>query len=74
MSSPVAVKTGTVSSQDGTRLPQGLVSASASTITAASMSTVTALAAVMNGRGSSSTLPSGIPTRLPASQAVLRVR
>ncbi|WP_328297975.1 hypothetical protein OG389_09225 [Streptomyces sp. NBC_00435] len=61
MSRPVATKLGTVSSQDGTRLPQGLVSTSTSTITQASMHTLTAFAATVTGEGSRSTLPAGIP-------------
>lgn len=61
MSSPVAAKTGTVSSQDGTRMPQGRVSSSTSRITQASIASVTELATLKNSPGSSRMLPSGMP-------------
>ncbi len=68
------MNTGTVSIQAGVLRPQGLVSTRTSRITHASMASVTALATVRNMPASSSTLPSGIPIRLPDSQAALSAR
>ncbi|MFF4296878.1 hypothetical protein ACFY0N_24930 [Streptomyces vinaceus] len=63
-----------MSSQEGTRIPQGLVRTRTSTTTLASMARVTALAAARNAPCSSSVLSAGIPTRLPDNQADLSTR
>lgn len=69
------MKTGESSSQDGTRIPQGRVSSRTSSTTLESMTSDRALSTVKNALpGSRSTLPSGIPRWLPASQAVFSVR
>lgn len=70
-SRPLATHIGGTSSQAGTRLPQGRVSSSARTMTAPSISTVTPLATRSGVPPSSSALPSGMPSRLPAIQATL---
>ncbi|MFE0870944.1 hypothetical protein [Streptomyces rochei] len=73
-SSPVATQTGRAIAHAGTRSPQGRVSSRVSTITQLSSRTVSPLPTAMVTRCSSSALPSGIPTRLPAIQATLSPR
>ncbi len=60
-SSPLAAHIGGTSSRAGVRSPQGRVSSRTSTMTAASISTVRALAKSIGARWPSSGLPSGMP-------------
>ncbi|MFI0224434.1 hypothetical protein [Streptomyces lydicus] len=73
-SRPVAHHMGSANSQDGTRWPHGRVSRKASAMTAASISTVSALSAIRELPSRRSALPSGMPMRLPAIQAIFSVR
>ncbi|MEU7449691.1 MULTISPECIES: hypothetical protein [Streptomyces] len=70
----MAIHAGTRSSHQGARRPQGRTSSRTSTITAPSITTVPALASRSTKEWSSRGLPGGMPTGLPATQAVFSVR